>query len=237
MEKRKLLADIRCYESDIPNVDGMGIPGEFGKIYPLDFKRFAPVLRRFILKLREMQVELPGFDHLYLNFTGCIEHGEIQGSQRSIDSYHPWYRYVDIGLSAVIFREMTEDDAFRFLIRSATDALHRIYGIENLREIADEVMRKGESLSVVTKMKRNDMVSCEIVVCVLNDGKYDPFVRVRNSSGELICEFPYGRSLDQDEFIFQFGSIRLAKNSVTILPKENSLSQIYGFKKLKYVFA
>ena len=123
MEKRKLLADIRCYESDIPNVDGMGIPGEFGKIYPLDFKRFAPVLRRFILKLREMQVELPGFHHL------------------------------------------------------------------------------------------------------------------RNSSGELLCDFPYGRSLDQDEFIFQFGSIRLAKNSVMILPKENSLSQIYGFKKLKYVFA
>jgi hypothetical protein len=77
-----LIRDIRLFESNIPNVDGNSIPSYIGKLYSYDDIDALDVIQRLLFLLRSRGFEFPEFHHLYVNFTSCLPHGELQTVNR-----------------------------------------------------------------------------------------------------------------------------------------------------------
>ena len=78
----KLIADIRLFESDVPNTDGNPTPHYIGKIYQYDHMECLDVIQRLLFLLRHYGFGFDDFDNLYLNFTPCIPHGEVRDVNR-----------------------------------------------------------------------------------------------------------------------------------------------------------
>lgn len=78
----KVISDIRLFKSDIANIDGNSYPSAFTS------KEQNIVIHRIVMKLREQGFLLGEFDHLYVNFTTCLEKDTISPAKRSIDPYH-----------------------------------------------------------------------------------------------------------------------------------------------------
>lgn len=76
----KLIRDIRLFESDEPNVDRNSIPYYIGKIYHYDHMDCLDVIQRLLFLLRHRGFCYDGFDHLYLNLTPCLPHGEMRNT-------------------------------------------------------------------------------------------------------------------------------------------------------------
>ena len=69
MMKGKIASEIRIYKSDIPNIVGNVLPSSINN------KTLNVVLHRIMMKLRENEFSLGEFDHLYINFTTCLDKG------------------------------------------------------------------------------------------------------------------------------------------------------------------
>ncbi len=78
----KKIADIRYFQSTIPNIDGNSLP----TTYFFDAKLFA-VSHRIVMKLREQGFSLGDFSHLYLNITTC----PVEGGVSIAKYFFKWY--------------------------------------------------------------------------------------------------------------------------------------------------
>ena len=108
----KIINDIRLYKSsDIDN--HMSFAN----------KSLNIAVSRVVMKLREQQFSLGEFDHLYVNFTTCIPEDKIELVDK-IDSYHPWYRYCNIGVDKHDYEKLNTDYVF-FAIKDNCDMLRR----------------------------------------------------------------------------------------------------------------
>ena len=108
--KYKPICDIRLYRSNIENIDGNSLPESFAS------PKLNIMITRMVMKLREKGFSLGDFDHLYINFTTCLEDGVLLPAKRSIDRYHPWFRYYDIGITQDRYLCLLQEDCFDFII-------------------------------------------------------------------------------------------------------------------------
>lgn len=232
----KLLKDIRYFESTQKNIVGYS-PSYIGNVYCVDSKKLNVISNRLVLNLREKNFCLPDFDHLYLNFTSFVDYGNFRLAEKPIDKYHPFYRYVDFGLSSDEFSVLNEDDKISTIVRASAEVLSVLYDsndVYNIMTHAEEILTDGQKAKMIVKQKCNQDLCVQIMTRILDNGLYVPSVKILNNNDVLINEFFYDRALHWEEFIFQFGSITIGKMSVTIKPKKNSLSHIYNFDLLKY---
>ena len=118
----KLISDIRLFESDVPNTDGNPTPYYIGKIYQYDDMECLDVIQRLLFLLRHRGFGFDGFDHLYLNFTPCIPHGEVCDVNRYNIREFSWYHYVDIGCDTQIFNDLSLEEKNYFILESAKKA-------------------------------------------------------------------------------------------------------------------
>ena len=98
----KIISDIRLYKSS--DVD---------KYVGLTNKSLNIAVRRVVMKLREQKFSLGEFDHLYVNFTVCIPEDKIELVDK-IDSYHPWYRYCNVGVNQHDYEKLNVDTDYVF---------------------------------------------------------------------------------------------------------------------------
>ena len=108
----KLIADIRLFESGVPNTYGNPTPHYIGKIYQYDHMECLDVIQRLLFLLRHCGFGFDDFDHLYLNFTPCIPHGEVRDVNRYNIREFSWYHYVDIGCDVEIFTRIDNEVSF-----------------------------------------------------------------------------------------------------------------------------
>lgn len=101
--KLRAIKDIRLYESDEPNETGYALPRQLGRLLPAS-PSFSYSAQRIARKLHELQFSIGEADHLYLNFTSCLDAGLIQVSGR-----HPekWLLYMDVGIDEVVFKQQS----------------------------------------------------------------------------------------------------------------------------------
>lgn len=231
----KKISDIRFFESIKPNQAGY-FPSYLGELYKIDENLLKITTRRFVLKLREIEIFLPEFDHLYLCFTPLLDDDVIQRAERPVDRYHSFYRFIDIGYSTEKFQKLTETKKVEELIRFSVKALS-LFQESSLAEISIEqsakyVLENKESALMLYKNKENAEIEVQILVRLMNTGKYYPIIKIINKKGTVLEEIPIEKPFKEDELRFQFGSIRLGKKSVTINPKENRLAEHYKFDKI-----
>ena len=228
-----LMKDIRLFESNEPNESGFSLPSYIGKLYAFDSTECQPVIDRLLLLLRQKGFSLGEFDHLYLNFTTQLLHGEIVISNR-IDRYHKWYRFVDAGCDVQQFNRWEFSQKREFVLSSIRRAIGLFTDAESVKIVDDcfeEVLRYGAELAIRYKEKQGDPHTVRILVKITDDLDFIPIVRVLDGD-TLIREVvfpPYSR----DPFVLQFGTISVGKKSVRITPRKSYDAEYYELKPIK----
>ncbi len=214
----KTISDIRVFRSNIDNIDGNSQPTGFGN------KRLIVLLRRIVMKLREYGFSLGEFDHLYINFTTCLPPDTIRPSQRSIDPYHKWYRYYDIGIPEETYNQLVSDDKIDFIIAKTHEILSTFFafdGKQSIEECFTEARERGEQMMVLYKTKETDKLTAYIYLQYLDSGKYFLHLIVKNLNQEEILHKHLGEVLD----LSIIGEIQLTSKKVTIKPRKNAFTQ------------
>ncbi len=221
----KKIADIRLYKSDVDNVDGNPIPRD------IEDKALAIGIDRVVMKLRENGAVLYGFDHLYLNFTVCLPVGTIQPAARRVDTYHPRYRYVDIGVERELFDSLGVVSCLERLAPLILQALRLTVQCEaDVGELMAEALQQGAQMRVKFKEKATKTRVAALYLRLLDDGYYLPLLTVRDREGrELLCV-----DLPRTLHLHQFGEIRLCQNYVTLMPRKNVFATQLSLQPLRF---
>ena len=231
----KLIKDIRLFESDVPNIDGNATPYYMGQLYQYDHMACLEVIQRLLFLLRHRGFGFASFDHLYVNFTPCVPHGEVQNVNRYNIREFSWYEYVDVGCDIDLFNGCTKVEKNSFVLTGIKNAALLKTPQEQKQLFADtfeEVLREGEHLLLPYKKKENDSYTVEIFVRFNDEVDFLPLIRVTDTEGTIKAEqelHSYGR----DEFISQIGTITIGKSSVRIQPRKNWYADFYGLKPIK----
>ena len=231
----KLIADIRFFESDVPNTDGHPNPYYIGKIYQYDHTECSGVLERLLFLLRHRGFGFDTFDHLYLNFTPCVPHGEAKDVNRYNIREFSWYHYVDIGCDAQLFNALSLDGKTLFILESVKKASLLKASAENqelFKAAFSEVIENGERLLLPYKQKSNQNYSVDILTRITDKVSFLPLIRITDKDGSVIEEQEL-RSYERDEFIYQIGRITIGKTSVRILPRKSSYADHYNLAPIK----
>lgn len=234
----KLIRDIRLFESNEPNADHYGMPYYIGKIYHYDSMDTLGVIERLVFYLRSWGFCFDGFDHLYINFTTVLPHGEIRRNFRSNIQEFSWFRYVDVGCDANQFNrwELSERKAFvlkmvRGAIELMTEGDMRTLALEGFAE----VIGKGESLEILYKRKEKTPHQADIYLKITDGLDYIPVIYIRDEAGGILLHQelkPYAR----DAFICQFSSFSFGKHSLRISPRKNYDSTCFGLHPIKFIW-
>lgn len=231
----KLISDIRLFESNVPNIDGNATPDYIGKKYQYDSINCLDLIQRLLFLLRYRGFGFDEFDHLYLNFTPCIPHGEIRDVNRYNIREFSWYHYVDVGCDTEVFNRLSYEEKNLFIIKSIKAASMMKTPREQLKlfeDTFDEVVQKGEFLLIPYKRKENLNYIVEIFTRIDNEMSFIPLIRVSDASGILKAEQEL-RHYGRDEFISQIGTITIGKSSVRIAPRKNQYADYYNLIPIK----
>ncbi len=230
-----LIKDIRLFESNVPNIDGNATPYYIGKVYHYDHIDCLDVIQRLLLLLRHRGFCYDGFDHLYLNFTPCVPHGEIRDVNRHNIREFSWLHYVDVGCDAQQFNGWTLVQQTAFILEAVKHA-SIMKAAEDMQQIFaltfDEVLAQGANLLLPYKRKENDNYVVEILVRINDKLDFLPLIRVTDKTGIVKAEQAL-RSYGRDEFITQISTITIGKTYVKIAPRKNYDTEYYGLKPIR----
>lgn len=231
----KLIADIRFFESETVDTTN---PPYIGEMYKIDYKVLAAVAERFILRLREKRISLPDFDHIYVCVSPSLNNGTVEFSNREVDRYSPFYRFVNAGLCDTDFNLLSESKKIQTLISIAVQSVSLYLNEESICEdvtaSADYILANGSESILVFKEKQGKNYSVQIMVQVLSFNAFLPFVRVLDANNHILKEFKPCNVMTLDEFSMQYGSINITAKMVTIKPKKNAFSSMYNFASLTF---
>ena len=188
-----------------------------------DFCVMKDILQRLLFLLRWEGFGFGEFDHLYMNYTPSLPHGEVRLSDRPVDRYHTWLRYVDAGCDPQVFHDAQREERRQFLSATIRDAV-RLHADGDHRGIFDrcydQVMTFGSELEIPYKEKSGEHLSVRIGTTISNDGNFHPIIRIFDGSGQLLRKEDLP-ACDREKFLGQFGTISLGKRSVRIEPRKS----------------
>ena len=206
-----------------------------GKLYQYDHMACLEVIQRLLFLLRHRGFGFASFDHLYVNFTPCVPHGEVRDVNRYNIREFSWYEYVDVGCDIDLFNGWTKEEKNAFVLTGIKNAALLKAPQEQKQLFLDtfaEVLREGEHLLLPYKKKENDSYTVEIFVRINDEVDFLPLIRVTDKAGAVKAEQGL-RSYGQDEFISQIGTITMGKSSVRIQPRKNWYADFYNLKPVK----
>lgn len=210
----KIISDIRIFRGTIENIDNNPHPSGFAN------QTMNLVVKRFIMKLRESNFSFGEFDHLYINFTTCFVEDGIMQAKRSIDKYHPWYRYYDYYMDEEQFEKMISDSNYSILLDAIKKVLLKFFSNSQAQEemIDDAIAetQKGENMLIKYKEKITSKYKATIYLRLCNDGKYHPLLEVQNNDSMVLHK-------DMDAIIDLgiIGDIAISGKRVVIKPKKS----------------
>ncbi len=225
----KVISDIRLYSSETENIDGNGMPqGDVARKSILTAGRIA-------MKLREAEFSLGDFDHLYLNFTVCLPEGEIRPAGRSVDRYHPWYRYYDVGVSQEQYARLESEEGLMEAVDAIERTLLRYFAPDQaaeelVRSAVSEAVAQGSSMLMKYKEKKSAKAKAEIFLRLTDNGQYWPLLRVTDTEGrELLRE-----NLPERGDFMMLGDIQMSSKRVTVKPKKNAIASCLELQPLTF---
>lgn len=217
----KIISDIRLYKSNIENIDGNSMPATC-----FACKKLNIILHRVVMKLRELGFSLGDFDYLYLNFTTCLPDGVSSPAKRSVDSYHPWFRYYDIGTSKELYADLGSEEKIAFILSSAENILLTYFSPDEKNEeiiktAFTEALSKGSEMLMRFKEKKTEKATAIVYLRFFDDGYYHPLLCVYDLAGNEILNKALPRMLDLNPI----GEIYLSSKRVSVKPRKNSFSK------------
>ena len=230
-----LIKDIRLMESAVPNVDGNSTPYYCGKIIRYDHMECLDVIQRLLFLLRHRGFGFGDFDHLYVNFTPCVPHGEVRDVNRYTIREFTWHHFVDVGCDVELFNSWELKEKTAFVLEGIKKAA-LLKAPEQSRQLfintLDEVLDQGKYLLLPYKQKENDNHRVEVFTYINDEVDFLPLIRVSDREGNVLAEQRL-RAYGRDEFISQIGTITIGKHSARIANRKNWYADYYGLKPLK----
>lgn len=212
----KIIQDIRVFMGTIDNIDGNPLPKSFAT------KEMNIIIKRVVMKLKEANFSLGDFDHLYINLTICDIDNKIMLSKRTIDKYHPFYRYYDYHLEKCEIDKLALDLKGEILLHLVEDVLMTYFAdtIEKEKIIKNAITeaRDGENMLMKYKEKSNTIMHVIIYLRLFNDGYYHPLMVIREKNGEEHIE-----ELEPTIDLGIINEISVSNKRITIKPKKTSL--------------
>jgi len=211
-----IIKDIRLYRSKVDNIDGNSHPNSFVN------KELNIVIRRIVMKLRENGFELENFDHIYINLTTINIENEMVLSKRTIDRYHPWYRYYDVEISQSLFDSLETKQCMDEVLTIVERVLCHFFSSQDftsdkIQSCVLEAISKGENMTMKFKEKVATKNKAIIYLRYLDSGRYFPLLRVLDLEDNILLE----KDLPETNSLDAFGTIQLSTKKVTIKPRKN----------------
>ncbi len=216
----KIIEDIRFFKSSIENIDGNPAPESFGS------KQLCAVIHRAVMKLREQRFTLGEYTHLYINFTVCLNEGQMKPSERSKDAYHPFYRYYDAGISRECYDKLDSGECIDDIVSIAENLLIRFFAAdEEQRNIIEssffQALEHGENMLMLFKEKQTNHAKAVIYLRFTNDFKYVPLLCVYDLEENEM----FRQDLPAVNDLNSIGEIVLTNKKVTVKPRKNTFSK------------
>lgn len=217
--KEKIVSDIRIYKSDISNIVGNVLPSSINN------KTLNVVLHRIMMKLRENEFSLGEFDHLYINFTTCLDKGFMMPAKRGRDPHHPWYRYYDIGVDETFYNELDFEKSIESIILLVKKLLLQYFATDEATQeivessIKDAVSQK-EDMLMRYKVKETVNRKAVLYLRYLDSEDYYPLLCVYDVEGNELLK----KDLSVSSDLNPYGIIGLSNKRVIIKPKKNVFS-------------
>ncbi|MDE5782524.1 MAG: hypothetical protein K2I03_13780 [Lachnospiraceae bacterium] len=216
----KVIKDIRIYKSNVENIDGNSLPMGF------EDKELNAIITRIVMKLRENKFSLGEFDHLYINFTTCMVDGEIALSKRSVDRYHPWYRYYDVNISDDMFSKLGNSEIEYEVVELIRKVLIQNFATGSFDEkqlclCFNQALEQGENMLMKFKEKVAEKRKVVIYLRFLNKCRYLPLLRVLDMEDKILFETDLPETLDLN----YLGDIQVSNKKVTVKPKKNAYTK------------
>lgn len=219
MMKEKIASDIRIYKSEIPNIVGNVLPSSINN------KTLNVVLHRIMMKLRENEFSLGEFDHLYINFTTCLDKGFMMPAKRGRDPHHPWYRYYDIGVDEAFYNELDFEKSIESIILLVEKLLLQYFATDEATQeivessIKDAVSQK-EDMLMRYKVKETVNRKAVLYLRYLDSGNYYPLLCVYDVEGNELLK----KDLSVSSDLNPYGIICLSSKKVIIKQKSNAFT-------------
>lgn len=202
----KVISDIRLYKSSEKYTHS-----------EISNKSLNLSARRVVMKLREYGFSLGEYDHLYFNFTTLKPTGSIELVD-TVDRYHPWYRYCDIGLTQNEYNNLENAD---FLFDKIKFVLRSLFDAQDVIETAFSEAQKGCEMLMRYKEKKSPRGTATVYLRLLDNGKYFPLLCVADALENEIFKADLPETLDLNTI----GEIQLSTKKVTVKPRKNAFTK------------
>lgn len=193
------------------------------------------MIQRLLFLLRHRGFGFGDFDHLYVNFTPCVPHGEVRDVNRYTIREFAWLHYVDVGCDVDLFNSWELKEKTAFVLEGIKKAALLKAPEESRQLLADtfeEVLEQGEYLLLPYRQKENENFRVEVFTCISDEVDFLPLIRVSDRKGDVVAEQRL-RAYGRDEFISQIGTITIGKHSVRIANRKNWYADFHGLKPIK----
>ena len=178
------------------------------------------------MKLRENNFSLGEFDHLYINFTTCPIDGGAALAKRSVDRYHPWYRYYDVNISDDMFSRLGSAEVRVEVINLIRNVIVQNFVTDSCDEkqihsCFIQTLEQGENMLMKFKEKVAAKRKAVIYLRYLDSGRYLPLLRVLDLEDRILFETDLPEMLDLN----CLGDIQVSSKKVTVKPRKNAYTK------------
>lgn len=211
----KIIKDIRFFKSDLENKDGHPFPSDIVN------KKLNAAVHRVVMKLRENCFTLGDFDHLYVNFTSCAVNDGMSLSKRSVDKYHPWYRFYDVEISEPVLSSVESQVNLDEILNTLENLLIKYFACESfdeklIRLCFSEAFEQGEKMLMKYKEKSSSQRKAIVYLRYLDSCRFLPLLRVYDFNDNLLFETDLPETVD----LSYLGEIHISNKKIVIKPKK-----------------
>lgn len=223
----KTIKDIRLYESNIPNVSGNSLPAELGKLIPSQVT-FTYWTIRIARKLHEMQFSLGATDHLYINFSNCLQQDVFQVSDRK--PAH-WIQYVDVGMDFEKFKQKSLEEQENAVVNYIFKALQCVATADQQKILADcltIIQKQGKKTIIHYKSKEVNSYRVRISYQIAPNDKLTL----------MLIDYTDKKTKEQQHFEFPvrffediyalIDTVKVVNNRIEMLPKKSYKAELYN---------
>jgi hypothetical protein len=226
----KLIRDIRYYESDQPNLAGLSLPEEPGRIFEFAVDVVA-VGQRIARKLRERGFVTGPFDHVYVNFTPLLPDHDARWSDRKVE---PWLRYVDYGLSPTLVGGLPAG-ACEALVADATfRALEALVArdpdeMAKLAVVRSELATHGSEIEILLLTKKTKRHRITISYQIRPHGRDSVgWIEYEDLRTNERAKAPFVRLFFLDDIYPLVGAVAVNGDAITLKPRTSFKASLYN---------
>lgn len=225
----KTIKEIRYSESEVENIEGNSLPGNFGKTYKATLDTVA-IGQRIARKLNELKFLSGEFDHIDINFTPILQQDEFKVSKRDVEK---WLKYIDYGLSPTLFNIKTDEEKSDYIKDTTFKVLNSLYSADEekvkiITEVENLINRFGAKIKVNYKSKETNSYKVDISYQIKPNGSSSKAIieyldKNINFKGETYIDLHF-----YDDIYPLVDTIAVKDNVIILNPKKSFRAEHYN---------